>query len=301
MSNQALSGAPTRHSYTSGRLKLNYVDWGNESAPPMLLVHGGRDHARSWDWLAGALISDYHVMAIDLRGHGDSEWTNSATYEVDEFVFDVAELIAQKGLAPLTIIGHSLGGMIALRYTGIFPENVTKLVAIEGLGLGRRRAEATEKEPAPVRYRNWINELRKIVTWQERRYESVDEATLRMAEANEHLSPAQTRHLTEHGTKQNDDGSYSWKFDHYFFTRFFAPKGIDPTEAQEMWANIACPTLLIRGTESWATDPLEDGNAKHFKNCTSVAIEGAGHWVHHDQLETLLGHVKPFLAREAED
>ena len=289
------SSEPTRHSYHCHRLKLNYVDWGNASAPPMIMIHGGRDHARSWDWVAAEMKADYHVMAVDLRGHGDSEWTNSATYGVDEFVYDVAELIHQKDLAPVTIISHSLGGIVGLRYAGIYPENVTKIVAIEGLGLGRPRGKLGDEEPAPKRYRNWIEELRKIGNWEERRYDSLDGAIQRMAEANGHLSAEQAHHLTKHGTKTNHDGSISWKFDHYFFTRFSAPAGILPSEAHELWSNIQCPVLLVRGAESWASDPVEDGNASYFKECTSVAVDNAAHWVHHDQLEVFLGHLRKFL------
>ena len=65
---------PSSSFYISQRLKLHYVDWGNEAAPPLLLIHGGRDHARSWDWVARDLRRDYHVIAPDLRGHGDSAW-----------------------------------------------------------------------------------------------------------------------------------------------------------------------------------------------------------------------------------
>src|SRR5947209_18151539 len=66
---------PTSHTYFSQRLRLHYVDWGNPAKPPLLLVHGGRDHCRNWDWVAGALHQDWHVLAPDLRGHGDSQWS----------------------------------------------------------------------------------------------------------------------------------------------------------------------------------------------------------------------------------
>src|SRR5712691_5377531 len=65
---------PTSHYFYSMRLKLHYVDWGNHEKPPLLLIHGGRDHARNWDWVAQDLRRDYHIIAPDLRGHGDSQW-----------------------------------------------------------------------------------------------------------------------------------------------------------------------------------------------------------------------------------
>ena len=125
---------PASHSYFSQRLRLHYVDWGHPEAPPLLLLHGGRDHCRNWDWVAQALRHDYHIIAPDLRGHGDSQWMIGGSYSISEYVYDIAQLLHQTKLTPVSIIGHSLGGAISLRYAGSFPENVVKLVAIEGLG-----------------------------------------------------------------------------------------------------------------------------------------------------------------------
>src|SRR5271156_1324813 len=130
---QTLLG-PTSQSFISQRLRLNYVDWGNPDAPPLVLVHGGRDHCRNWDWVAAELRGDYHIIAPDLRGHGDSAWSTSGDYSMSAFVYDLAQPVHQQHLAPCRIVAHSLGGSIRLRYAGIFPENVLKLVAIEGLG-----------------------------------------------------------------------------------------------------------------------------------------------------------------------
>jgi pimeloyl-ACP methyl ester carboxylesterase len=132
---------PTSHSYFSQRLRLHYVDWGNPGAPPLLLIHGGRDHCRNWDWVAQELRDDYHIIAPDLRGHGDSQWLiGGSLHAWTDYVYDIAQLIHQTKLKPVTIVGHSLGGAISLRYTGIYPETVRKLVAIEGLGLSPKRS-----------------------------------------------------------------------------------------------------------------------------------------------------------------
>ena len=88
---------PASHSYFSQRLRLHYVDWGNPDAPPLLLVHGGRDHCRNWDWVAEALREDYHIIAPDLRGHGDSQWMIGGSYAISEYVYDIAQLLHQAG------------------------------------------------------------------------------------------------------------------------------------------------------------------------------------------------------------
>src|SRR5262245_11093593 len=84
---------PASQYYYSHRLRLHYVDWGNEGAPPLLLVHGGRDHCRNWDWVAQALRKDWHILAPDLRGHGDSQWVTGANYQIIDYVYDVAQLL----------------------------------------------------------------------------------------------------------------------------------------------------------------------------------------------------------------
>jgi pimeloyl-ACP methyl ester carboxylesterase len=115
-----------------------------------------------------------------------------------------------------------------------------------------------------------------------------------MQTENPHLTEAQARHLTIHGSNQNEDGTYSWKFDNY--VRAFPPTGLDFAQQHALWGRITCPTLLVRGTESWASDPARDGRAEHFRNARVVNIEKAGHWVHHDQLDEFLRVTREFLA-----
>lgn len=284
---------PTSHSYFSQRLRLHYVDWGNAGAPPLLLVHGGRDHCRNWDWVAEALRHDYHIIAPDLRGHGDSQWMLGGSYSISEYVFDIAQLLHQTKLTPLTIIGHSLGGAISLRYSGLYPDNVKKVVAIEGVGPPPDREKEDADLTAQGRVTRWVDQLRNLAGRVPRRYKTLEEAWQRMQEANPHLTPEQARHLTIHGVNQNEDGTYSWKYDNY--TRATPPFTMPGSATKELWGGITCPTLLIHGTDSWATDPRKDGRADLFNNVTVEEVSGAGHWVHHDQLDVFLKLVRDFL------
>ena len=289
-------GGPTSHIYFSQRLRLHYVDWGNPSAPPLLLVHGGRDHCRNWDWVAEALRDQYHIIAPDLRGHGDSQWMLGGNYNHVDYVYDIAQLLHQTKMTPVTIIGHSLGGSLSLMYTGLYPENVTKLVAIEGMGPPPEMIRQFGTQPMHDRLRQWVDNTRRISGRMPRRYATLEEAFQRMKDENPHLSADQARHLTLHGVNQNEDGTYTWKFDNY--VRNFSPQTMAFETTYELHGRIACPTLLIRGSESWASDPVKDGRAKHFKTELEVAtIEGAGHWVHHDQLDEFLKVATRFLRR----
>ena len=284
---------PSSSFYISQRLRLHFVDWGNESAPPLLLIHGGRDHARNWDWVARDLRRDYHVIAPDLRGHGDSAWAIGGMYSQSEFVLDVTQLVDALQLSHLTVIGHSLGGSIALQFTGTQPERVSKLVAIEGTGPPPDMLARYADIPTVQRMHNWIESMQQLASRAPRRYPSIEAAAKRMQEENSFLSAEQARHLTVHGVARNEDRTFSWKFDNY--VRAFGPYRLDLEETKTIWARISCPVLLIRGSESWASDPEKDGRIEPFQKVRSVSIDGAGHWVHHDRLDEFLRIVRAFL------
>ncbi|MDZ7684860.1 MAG: alpha/beta hydrolase [Gammaproteobacteria bacterium] len=232
----------------------------------------------------------YHIVAPDFRGHGDSQWVTGSACSHSEYVYDLAQLIHQRELAPLNIIAHSLGGGVALRYAGIYPEHINKMVVIEGWG---GPPAMYTRQPTHERMQKWIEGTRKTAGRLPKRYASLEEAYERMQEANKHLSAEQARHLTIHGANQNEDGTYSWKFDNY--THVMAPFDMSRDQQQELWQRIDAPVLLISGKESWMGNRDQDPTS-YFKNARHVAFEDAGHWVHHDQLEEFLSLVRDFFA-----
>lgn len=282
---------PVSHFFYSDRLKLQFWDWGTNGKPALLLVHGGLDHARSWDATARALRDDYHVYALDLRGHGNSAWAPGALYSIAEHVLDLSALADIINGFPITIVGHSLGGIITLVYAGIYPDRVRKIVAIEGLG-----PPPTHRvhKPASQRYREWIEEVRKLEHRSPHSYPNIADAVARMKEANPFLSNDVAEHLTLHGTNWNADGSIIWKFDNY--ARIFAPYGLNIDDAKEVLSQITCPTLLFWGRKSWAQDPEIDGRASVIRDHRLIKVNDAGHWVHHDQFDLFIREMKKFLA-----
>src|SRR3546814_2119240 len=124
-------------------------------------------------------------------------------------------------------------------------------------------------------------------------YATIDEALARMQEENRHLSPDRARHLTLHGVAQNEDGSYSWKFDNY--VRPISPVDMTLEEMRHLWSRITCPVLHVYGQESWAISHLADGRMDYFPNASTVTFERAGHWVHHDRLDDFLVEARRFL------
>jgi len=287
------SPSPTSHFFTSLRSRLHYLDWGNSAAPTLILVHGGFDHARSWDWTARALASDFHVIAPDLRGHGDSGWSPDGSYLMTNYVYDLAQLVELQGRSPVTIVGHSLGGSISLRYAGLFPDTVRRIVAIEGLGLSPERMKEKEQARTPDEWRDWIAARQASARRTPRRYATIEAAVVRMRERNEHLSVEQALHLTIHGVNRNEDGSYSWKFDPYLHG--IAPQSGSDDGLPAFWRSITCPTLLCLGLDSWASNPVKDGRASHFSDARLVEFADAGHWLHHDQFDRFIAELRAFL------
>jgi len=284
---------PTSHSYVSQRLRLHYVDWGNRQAPPLLLLHGGRDHCRNWDWVAQALRADWHVIAPDWRGHGDSAWSPDGDYGMDTYLYDMAQLVHQLQLQPVSIVAHSMGGAIALRYAGLYPEHVRRLVAIEGLGPSPKMLAERQKQDFALRMRSWIAAKRAAAARLPRRYATIEDAYQRMRAENASLSEAQARHLTIHGVQSNEDGSCSWKFDNYLNVPW--PHDTPTEQVHALWSRIACPVLLLYGANSQASNPAHDGRLAHFADARVQMLDDAGHWLHHDQLDRFLDELGGFL------
>ncbi len=286
---------PTSQSYISQRTRLHYADWGNHEAPPLILLHGGRDHCRNWDWTAEHLRKDWHVICPDLRGHGDSGWSRTGYYPIISYVYDLAQLVHQLELSPVTIVAHSLGGNITLRFAGLYPDQVRKLVAIEGLGPSPKIMDRRAQQPFYDHWLEWIEHKRKAASRTPRKYESFDAALKRMQEENSYLSEAQARHLTLHAVMQNEDGTYSWKFDPH--VHVWPPDDFSPNQVEQLWGRITCPTRLIYGNDSWASNPVRDGRIEYFGDNVSVTdYDRAGHWVHHDRFDDFIAEVKGFIA-----
>ena len=284
--------APASHVLFSQRLRLHYIDWGNEAAPAMVLVHGIHDHCRTWDDMIAAFATDYHIVAPDLRGHGDSEWVRGSSYDYLDYVYDLHQLIMQAQLAPVTLVGHSMGGAIASIFAGVFPEMVERLVIIEGIGLWQ--SMQAEQPSLPESVREWVSNTRALSARLPRRYASLEEAYHRMQQANPQLSAQQALHLTVHGSNQNEDGTYSWKYDNY--THNFNANGFSDSEMIELWGRIACPVLIVNADEGLEHRIGQDGTLAHFRDARLEVIAQAGHWTYHDRRDEVVDHVSDFLS-----
>lgn len=284
--------------YRSGPLRIHFRDWGDPDNPPLVLVHGLRDHSHSFDDLARGLSRDYRVYAVDLRGHGDSETTTY--YAFGHFVGDLRNLIRALRLDKPIVVGHSFGGEVVGQWAGAFPDVPRAVVLLEGLGppphsvewrIARHRLgwKAVDRAQAGVRG-----------------LPDLDAAYRRLREKNPRLTEEKARELTELGTRAREDGTLEWKFDPMLATLSVAG-GFAMDNLAAFWAEITAPTLLVIGAESgefWHDKPgvpyLQKDDLERrvgaFRDAQVVEIEGAGHMLHFDRPAELLDSIRTFLA-----
>ena len=143
----------------------------------------------------------------------------------------------------------------------------------------------------------WVAQLDKLSQRHRRTFHTLTEAAERMSAHNKRLTPAQALHLATHAVRQNADGSYSWKYDEYQKAR--APYRLSLDDYAALFARIACPTLLVHGSESFLQDPQASGMIAHFRRAQLVTIAGAGHWLQHDKPDEVLGILRQFLGTTA--
>ncbi|WP_454887019.1 alpha/beta fold hydrolase [Sphingomonas oryzagri] len=280
---------PVSRTFRSRRLRLHYLEWEHDDAPTIILVHGGNDHARSWDFVAERLRGAFRLLALDLRGHGDSDWSPDGHYSLTDNAIDLAELIRHEDLAPATIVAHSYGAMTAVHHAALFPEQVRRLVAIEGI-ITRSKTE----EIVPERIRAWYDRQRAFIDKAAPRYATIEDAAARMLITNPRLSAEMAYHLAAQGTRLDAAGGHSWKFD--LLARLRTPIDLSPEEEFALYSRIACPVLLLQGDESTFRIDPDDARVRAIADARLVTLEGAGHWVQHDRLAGVVEAIRDFVS-----
>ena len=262
-------------------LKLNHLDWGNESAPPMVLVHGLRGHRHSWDDLSSVVCKDYHVMALDQRGRGESDWAPDGDYSTDAYVADLAAFADALGLDKFTLVGHSMGGRNSMTYGGRHPERLEKLVVVD---------VGPESDP-----RGGARISREIINVPEE-FDSFEAVVEYMNKQNRFASDRVMRRRLTYATKELPNGKIGWRYD--LAIREARRQGIS-TPQEDLWpalSKITCPSLVVRGAETdLLTLDVAQRMVETFPNGQLVEIPRAGHMVFEDNPEDFNSAVARFL------
>lgn len=280
-------------------LGLTYRLWGERTKPLVILQHGGKDHGRSWDWTVADLVADYCVAVPDLRGHGDSDRPRGGGYEAFDLVTDFAVIVEDLGAAgfggPFRVVGHSLGGNVALHYTASQPHRVSHLVAIEGLGFSQARYDEIVAKPPAERWSKGVERRLASQARTLRVFDDQADAVARMAALHPQLSADQAAHLALHALRPTSPGADQWTWKHDPALTFGSLRPTPPSEYGALYGAIPCPVLLMYGADSWAEAPTEDGRMAPFQNASLLVYEKAGHWLHHDQFARFITDIRAFL------
>lgn len=289
--------AALQRPFLNSRMPLNHSEWPNQGAPIVILIHGSRDHSRSWDAMAQALQPNYHVIAPDLRGHGDSGWSQDGRYDFAAYLSDLAALAQELGLGvdrQAVLIGHSLGAHIALRFSAVYPDKVRRVVAIEAVGAPPAIEARRLGQPIERKIGDWLEERHAASLTAPRQFASIDEAVNRMRARHAFLSAAQAHHLTRHGLKRVGEANWQWKHDPYLAVWPFPD--ITPDEARTLWRHISCPALLLYGARSWPSGVPAD-LLSAIPNVREVRLADSGHWPQHDAFDACRAAIEQFLAQ----
>ena len=218
----------------------------------------------------------------------------AGSYSLTEYVYDLSRLVRSVAVERLTIVGHSMGGMVGLIYAGAFPDQVSSLVVLDGVTV----LPGTKTAPANERITKWIGQLDRLEGREPRRYRTIDEAAAQMRVRNARLPETLAHHLATYGVRQNKDGTYSWKFDPY--QRVMAPHRLSADDHVSLWSRISCPTLLLQAGESFLESARTANLASYFPRAHTETISGAGHWLHHDKPNEVLRAIRTFLGLNEE-
>ena len=275
--------------------------WG-EPGPgkvPLVMVHGWMDVGASYQFVVDEFLSDHFVIAPDWRGYGLTEEPRTDNYWLPDYLADLDFLLDHYSPdAPVDLVGHSMGGNVAMQYAGARPARIRRLVNLEGFGMGR-----TKPSQAPGRYAKWMDELKAYHRGEMalKGYESADGVAKRLMKTNKRLTQDKADWLARHWARQDSDGH--WQILGHSAHKIVNANLYQVDEVLELYKAITAPTLAVEASD--------DSLAKWWQGRYSLAeyherlkavsdvriatVEDAGHMLHHDQPQQLARLIEAFL------
>jgi pimeloyl-ACP methyl ester carboxylesterase len=216
--------------FAGAGLEINCVDYGGEGRRPLLFIHGGSAFGHWWDFVAPSFTSKFHTLAMDLRGHGKSGWSPAAQYSMEDYAADVSAMVNTWGLGEPVLVGHSRGGIVALKYAANGGARARGLVIIDSL---------------PQTTQEMLNWTESMKTWRPRRYATLDEAcaSFRLLPAETRATPAMLQQIARFAYKEDESGGWIVRIDPRC-------RGRDPFDVFDHLPAVACPTLIVKAALS---------------------------------------------------
>jgi len=283
---------PLSEFLTLRQRRVHLRHWGPADAPVLFLLHGWMDSSATFQFMVDALQQDWHVIAPDWRGFGDSQWNQDSYYSPDYLADLDACLEHFSPKHPVFLAGHSMGAMVAGLYAGIRPDRIAALALIEGFGLADARAQE-----APGRSARWLRELRQPPAFSA--LQGLDSVAAKLQERNPRLTSARAHWLAEQLTTTEPDGHLRYRADPKH--KMVNPALYHLAEAQACWRRISCPVLWVMGGDMW-DHPMAKGvfdtldtRRTCFARLQQITVPDAGHMVQWEQPEALAMALENFF------
>jgi len=277
MTGPSAAQAPVDRFVAVNGLRLHYLDRGTPDQPTLIMIHGNERHAHTFDHIAPEFTRDYRVIALDMRGHGDSGWSAEAAYLVEDHVRDLAGLIQQLDLKRVTLWGNSTGGRVAQVYAGLNPGTVDRVIS---------------EDVGPERPRDISDGFAKRVAREANGWASEEELVSEMMKRAPRTPEAIVRNLVSYGTKRRDDGRIIWKRDPN------TVKGFIETELWHYVGKITSPIIYVLGGASRIVPPATQAKLKAtLASAEVVVMPGLGHYPSEEDTKGFLAIVNRFLKR----
>lgn len=270
--------------FHSDGLSLRYVEWGPADGPVLILLHGLRSYAHTWEPVALPLAGRWRVVALDQRGRGDSDWDPGRHYYAGDYVRDLEALVRHLGVERFVLGGHSMGGANAFVYATRHPQQLIAMV-IEDMGPGASAASGGAER------------IKRELLATPDRFDSWDAAEAFWRSHRPNISEAALQSRLAYSLRQAPDGAIVWKHD----ARGIAAARLGATNEQliDLWPHvdvISVPTLLLRGARSdFLSAATADEMVGRNPLLTRIDIANAGHYVHDDNLPDFNAALYPFL------
>lgn len=271
-------------------LRFQLYRWQGERAPPLVFLHGWGDSGATYQFVVDHLPR-HSIIAFDARGFGRSEWPQDG-YWFPDYLADLEAILDGLGLAePIDLVGHSMGGNVAMLYAGVRPQRVRRLINLEGLGL-----QPTTPEQAPERYREWLDDVKAGGEFAS--YDRFDQLLKVLKRRNPRTPPDRLEFIAHSWAHQRDDGRIELRNDPKH--RRVNPVLYQRAQAEACWRAISAPTLLVVGELSESGRRFLEADAAELlaRDLPALSVKTlahAGHMMHHEQPEQVAALIDAFL------